>query len=336
MEEWETTLLDVAPGQVAEAIPVALRESAEISAIASWLMSDDGRSDPAVSRWINFLAGHHARFRIIEQLFPKVDARRQGMKDQRCIQTNPLEMLVIANYLFILHSYGVAGCVLECGCFKGYSSCCLSIACRHLGYTLVIADSFAGLPTGTHEVGGDNYYQPGDFTGTRAEVERNLRTFGDPTGVELVEGWFAQTLKGWNRPLAVLWLDVDLWSSAIDVLTPCFSATDPRGAIFSHEFSASYIKDGKITCPNEAPGAIAQFMHEHDPDYRSTFATGNLGIVGRRASLGLKSAGLLNEMMPAICSIEAPLRFIAKSRLQRLKAKITRLTGMLPPSDSKS
>ena len=157
----------------------------------------------------------------------------------------------------------------------------MSIACRHLGYPLVIADSFAGLPPVPNEVGEDSYYQAGDFAGARVEVEQNLRTLGDSVGVELVEGWFSDTLKGWNRPLALVWLDVDLWASAMDVLNPCLPALDPRGTIFSHEFSADYIKDGKIIWTREAAGAIAQVMQEDDPDYRAAFTGGFLAVVGR-------------------------------------------------------
>jgi hypothetical protein len=120
-----------------------------------------------------------------------------------------------------------------------------------------------------------------------------------------------------------------LWSSAVDVLTPCLPAVDPRGAIFSHEFAANYIKNGKIVCPGEAPGAIAQVMQDHDPDYRAAFATGNLGIVGRRTSLGLQSSRLLNELIPSLDLIELPFRLIAKSRLERLKLKVRRLAGIL-------
>jgi hypothetical protein len=319
-------MLDLAPRQVTAAIPPQLLEGANISAIASWLMSNEGRRDPCVCQWINFLASYNARFRIIHELFPQVNPGRQGMKDHRSVQISPEEMLVITNQLFILRSYGVEGCVLECGCFKGYSSCCLSIACRDLGYPLVIADSFAGLPMVPDEVGRDKYYQAGDFTGSRAEVERNLRTFGDPSGVELVEGWFSDTLKSWRRPLAALWLDVDLRASALDVLSPCLPALDPRGIIFSHEFFADYIKDWKIVCTREAPGAIARIMQDEDPDYRAAFAGGNLGIVGRRTSICLQSCQLLNELIPSLYLIEVPGYFILKSRLERLRRKVRRLT----------
>ena len=157
-------MTDLVPRPVAPVIPLALSGGTDIPALASWLVSDEGRRDPGVCQWINFLAAHYAQFRIIEEFFfAKLNPGRQGMKDQLCIHTAPEEMLVIANHLFILRSYGIEGCVLECGCFKGYSSCCLSIACRRLGYPLVIADSFTGLPAVPHEVGEDRYYQVGDF-----------------------------------------------------------------------------------------------------------------------------------------------------------------------------
>jgi hypothetical protein len=305
-----------------------LAAAADIPALGSWLMSDEGRGDPGVCQWINFLAAHYAQFRIIQELFPKVNPGRQSMKDQSCILTNPEEMLVIANHLFLLRSHGVEGTVLECGCFKGYSSCCLSIACRRLGYPLIIADSFAGLPPVPDEVGEDNYYQAGDFAGARVEVEQNLRTFGDPVGVELVEGWFSATLKGWSRPLALLWLDVDLWSSTMDVLNPCLPALDPRGAVFSHEFLADYIKDSKIIERNAAAGAIAQVMREHDPDYRAIFARGNLAIVGRRTALGLQSCRLVNELIPSLSPIGVPWKAVTRSRLSRFTLKAARRAGL--------
>jgi hypothetical protein len=152
------SMTGLVPRQVVAVIPPALAEGVDIPALGSWLMSDEGRRDPSVCQWINFLTAHYAQFRIILELFPKVNPGRQSMKDQSCVLTNPEEMLVIANHLFILRSYGVEGAVLECGCFKGFSSCCLSIACRRLGYPLVIADSFAGLPPVPDEVGEDRFY----------------------------------------------------------------------------------------------------------------------------------------------------------------------------------
>lgn len=317
-------LTDLVPRQVAEAIPLDLPERGDPRTLASWLL-DQGRSDPCVRQWIYFLGAHYAQFRIIGDLFPRVNQGRIGQKDEVAVQTTPEEMLTIANHLFILKSHGVEGTVLECGCFKGFSSCCLSIVCGRLGYPMVIADSFAGLPEISDESEAGHAvddrgrtYRGGDFAGSRAEVEQNLRTFGDPAEVELVEGWFAETLKGWNRPLALLWLDVDLWSSTLDVLRPCLPALDPRGCIFSHEFTPQDIGEDRIISTGGVPGAINQVVGQDDPDYEARYLLGNTGIVGRHTSLGLRSHRLLSEMMPALSLVGLPWSAIPRSRIERL------------------
>jgi hypothetical protein len=244
------------------------------------------------------------------------------MKDRWSLATTPKELLMIANQLFILRSHGVEGCVLECGCFKGYSSCCLSISCHRLGYPLVIADSFAGLPPGPETVGEGRYYQVGDFTGSRAEVEQNLQTFGDPAGVEFVEGWYSDTLKCWDRPLALLWMDVDLDSSVRDVLNPCLPHLDPRSVIFSHEFMERSVEGSKIVAEHGVAGTIAQVVRENDPDYSAAYITGYLGIVGRRTSIGLHSYKLVDEITRVV------LRRLPGHLLHRILRKGVRVAGI--------
>ena len=295
-------MIGLVPRQVAAAIPTHLSEAAlepgRISELASWLLSKEGQRDPHVRQWINFLAAQFAQYKIVYELFPKTNLGREGMIDELTVATSHAEMLVIANQLYILRSYDVEGCLLECGCFKGYSSCCLSIACRRLGYPMFIADSFAGLPSQAPEtIGNDRVYDKGDYAGSRTEVERNLRTLGEPAGVELLEGWFSDTLKGWNRPIAVLWMDVNLTSSAVDVLTPCLPFLDPRGILFSHEFLPPTVKDSKIIQEEDAAGAIGRAMQEDDPDYTAAYVRGYLGVVARRTSLCPQSYLLVNELI---------------------------------------
>jgi predicted O-methyltransferase YrrM len=298
------------PSRVADVIPVELLSShaPDISVITSWLVSDDGYRHPSVREWLAFLAIHHAVFTTIYGLFIKANPGTPGRKDHLTAATSPNEMLAIANQLFILKSYGVEGNVLECGCFKGYSTCCLSFACRRLGYPLVVADSFAGLPLEPAEVGADQYYQAGDFAGSRAEVEQNLRAFGLVDSVQLVEGWFSQTLRDWNRPLALLWLDVDLESSAADVLKPCLPYLQPKGVIFSHEFTPEYIRNSKIIVPYGPANAVARFVENDDADYRAAFLWDCLAIIGRSDSVGLESYQLLDKLIQKIPQISDSLQ----------------------------
>jgi O-methyltransferase len=325
-------MTELVPRRVAEAVPRDMAQGSDLPTLARWLMAE-GRDDPSVRQWINFLAAHYARFRIIRELFPRVNPGRTGMKDACSTQTIPEEMLAIANQLFILKSHGVEGAVLECGCFKGYSSCCLSVACRHLGYPLVIADSFAGLPPvpdgGVAIDAFGQPYQAGDFAGSRVEVEQNLRSLGCPDGVELVEGWFSDTLKDWSRPLALLWLDVDLYASAMDVLKPCLPAIDPRGCIFTHEISPDQIRDSKIVDTSGVAGALAHALQEDDRDYEAEHVRGSTAIVGRHTSLCVRSHRLLNEMIPALCLIGLPWFAIPRSRLERLAIRAQELVDVL-------
>lgn len=320
-------LTDLVPQQVAEAIPTTLAASHDLSSLASWLVHQ-GRNELRVRRWLNFLAAHYSQFRIIGDLFPRVNQDRIGRKDEIAIQTSPEEMLTIANHLFILKSHGVEGTVLECGCFKGFSSCCLSLACRSLGYPMAIADSFAGLPPVENERDAHaidrrgRAYSGGDFAGSRAEVEQNLRTFGNLAGVELLEGWFADTLKDWNRPLALLWMDVDLRSSAMDVLKPCLPALDPMGCIFSHEITPRDVVDGRLVRNNGVPGALDEVVGQDDPDYSAEFLVGVMGIVARRTSLGIRSYQLLSEMMSALCLVGLPWTAIPRSRIERMAVRL--------------
>ena len=252
-----------------------------------------------------FLAIHYASFRTILSLFPRENPGREGKKDCHSLATSAEEMLAISNQLFILHSHGVNGSVLECGCFKGYSSCCLSLACRRLGYPFVIADSFAGLPPDDDDVGTNRYYQVGDFAGSRQEVEQNLRTFGDIASVEFLEGWYSDTLRGWDRPLALLWMDVDLVSSTKDLLEPCLPHLDPRGLIFSHEFLADLVRDGKI---------VAQRTDQPAPSLRSSRRrTPFTGPHSSGIAWGLSGDAHLSASNPTSCWTSSSLGYPASA-----------------------
>lgn len=301
-------MTDLVPRQVASVIPPRLsgREGPDIAAMAAWLTSGEGQQEQCVREWIGFLAVHYAAFRAIRASFPRKNPGRDGKKDGNCFATSPEEMLAISNQLFILKSHDVRGDVLECGCFKGFSSSCLSLACRRLGYAFVIADSFAGLPADSDGVGPGRHFQAGDFAGSRSEVEQNIRAYGDTTGVEFVQGWFSDTLRGWDRPLALLWMDVDLASSTRDVLGPCLPHLDPRGALFSHEFSVKFIENTRIVHSAGVAGALARIVEEDDADYRAEYLWGSLAIVGRRTSVGFRSYKLLAELIPWLSRIGMP------------------------------
>src|SRR4029450_5699329 len=83
---------------------------------------------------------------------------------------------------------------------------------------------------------------------------------GRPAAVDYRVGLFEQSLRGWQTPLALLWIDVDLYHSTPDVLRAVFPALDRRGAILCHEFLAERVIAGKIVHDAEPPGALRDFF----------------------------------------------------------------------------
>ena len=302
-------MLNLVPRDVAAIAPTDLSPSA----LAAWFVSDEGYRQPAVCEWLAFLTVHHSIFTTIYEPFKRANPGVTGRKDVVTAATSPMELLAIANHLYILYSHGITGTVLECGCYKGFSSSCVSYACERLGYPLVVADSFAGLPPLPGEVGEDMYYQAGDFAGSRTEVERNVRTFGRIKAVEFIEGWFSNSLLGWNRPLALIWMDVDLDQSAVDVIRPCLPHLDPRGVVYSHEFDERFVFNGRINEPCGPPGIIVRAIEKLDPTYRAKFLLHNTGLVGRSTSVGMDSFDLLMQVVPHIAP-STPIPTTARPR----------------------
>ncbi len=172
-------------------------------------------------------------------------------------------MLSMAAYLYILRSYGVTGCVLECGVFKGASTACLSWVCHELGLTLYSADSFAGLPSD------EAHYGAGDFLGSLEEVTRNVNQCGRPERVHYISGWYSDSLKDFNREILLLWVDVDLEQSTIDVLENVFRFLNTNGVIFSDGFTKDLDYGGnKIRRTGGEPGGFFRFFEAHRLYYR--------------------------------------------------------------------
>ena len=278
----------------------------DVHALFSWLISPRTRQIPVVRRYLFYLKWMYETFHAIAECFPPQNIGREGQKDSCAMATSPLEMLYLANHLYILNSYGVEGAVLECGCFKGFSSCCLSHACAFLSRDLIVADSFEGLPSpGLGEVG---YYQPGDFAGTLEEVQSNIQTFGRPECVQYLKGWFTDSLKGWQRPLALLWTDVDLYQSTLDVLENTFTTVDPRGAVFSHEFIAKYFSAGQIIFAQETPGAYRDFFKARGITYYARHATNYTGMMTFPSSEAPASPRLLDSVITFVRDSDHRLR----------------------------
>lgn len=164
---------------------------------------------------------------------------------------------------------------MECGCFKGFSSSCLSWVSNYFGRKLIVADSFEGLPDVGHK-----YYEPGDFKGDFETVKKNISTFGRIDNVEFIKGWYSETLKGFSREIALLWMDVDLYQSATDVLNNVYRSINKGGVIFSHEFDNKFFENGYIKKGNgEVTDAIKDYFDKNKINYKAKYLVGCTGIV---------------------------------------------------------
>ncbi len=192
-----------------------------------------GAKQPSpLTHYICFLEGLAGRYRYLRDEFP-------------VIATTVAEMLCIAHHLYVLRSYGLKGPLAEFGCFKGFSTSCLSYAAHELGLTIDSFDSFEGLPAANGST-----YGAGDFAGSLDEVRDNVHGFGVLEAVEMHKGFFADSLPNYKGSPLAIWMDVDLEISSRDVMT-LLPRVEKLGCVFTHEAVAEFIADGKVTV---APG----------------------------------------------------------------------------------
>lgn len=126
-----------------------------------------------------------------------------------------------------VHARQLAGCVVECGTWKGGSLALMDWVLRqhHDRRELWGFDSFAGLPrpTGRDQAEVEQSFFQGWCRAAASDVvEAFAAAGGTRDGVHIVGGWLDQTLRGSETgPIALLNVDVDWYESvkvALDVL----------------------------------------------------------------------------------------------------------------------
>jgi O-methyltransferase len=136
-----------------------------------------------------------------------------------------------------------AGDLIECGSYKGKSTCFFSLLAALTNRTFWVCDSFEGLP---EEKGNmlytDKYqghkaqYAKGDFTGTLDEVKANLEKFGKPEVCRFVKGFFNESLKTIpDNKYVFAFIDVDLVSSTKDCLLHIWPRLSDEGKLYSDD-----------------------------------------------------------------------------------------------------
>jgi O-methyltransferase len=192
----------------------------------------------------------------------------------------------------------VPGEIVECGTFKGASTAKLSLVAKMTGRKLFACDSFKGLPasiTGSykHSSGRVRCFTEGEYAATLDEVRHNIRSFGSIDSCTFVPGLFADSLPTLDVAPAVVFIDVDYVSSALDCLRCLWPRLRPGGLFFTHEASFFEYVEG-ITNPewwhehiSQCPPALlgAGYGVNSLASQLAYFRKGGLASSGRAASL---------------------------------------------------
>jgi O-methyltransferase len=153
------------------------------------------------------------------------------------------EMLQVITQI-LNFSKDIPGVVVEAGTFKGGSAANLSHACAYRDRRLVVFDSFQGIPDNNepHDLTifgdiigneGSPGFAKGAYDGPLDIVKNNIQKYGKIEVCEFVEGWFADTMPNFERPVIVAYIDVDLASSTRTCMRYLFPRLVPGDVIFS-------------------------------------------------------------------------------------------------------
>lgn len=159
------------------------------------------------------------------------------------------EMQFVANLEICLELAPAAGCIVECGVWRGGMSAAMAEVLpgrRHL-----LFDSFEGLPP-AREIDGaaalryqENKQSPIYFDNCRAEstFSETAMSMSPAKDFQLVRGWFAKTLPAFvsPEPVAILRLDSDWYDSTMDCLTYIYPQMASGGLILIDDY---YTWDG--------------------------------------------------------------------------------------------
>ena len=175
---------------------------------------------------------------------------------------------------------GIEGCVVECGVARGESLIMLAklIQVEGKGRELWGFDSWESWPPYSPEdrasdnpkvtrrkkswAEGESYpcrYTPKDVVATFAQ---HGFTLGWPVKTHLSKGYFNDTLLGWDKPIALLNIDVDIYQSYKDVLGILWSYISEGGIVIFDEYHETVEWPGARKAVDEFLATVPHKLHE--------------------------------------------------------------------------
>lgn len=166
------------------------------------------------------------------------------------------------------------GHYLEFGVSRGTSLACVYQVLREADISdarLIGFDSFEGMPPGSDQEG----WQEGDFRSSRSATRRYLVSKGvDMARVDLVKGWFSQTLTAETRKrfglthASLIMIDCDIYSASVEALDFCLPYIGKQAVIMFDDWGEAE-RMGKIGQKE----AFAEFLNAN-PSLHATELTG--------------------------------------------------------------
>ena len=253
------------------------------------LLSANGLVRGSVYRYVSYLKTIIDLAYSIAEVYDLRSPKGSYGKKDHLRHVGPLEMIYIANYLYILDSYGVSGSVLECGTSHGYSTCVLSHACHLLGRKIYAADSFSGLPSVRED---EPFFREGDYAASIANVKRNISYLGETSAVSYIQGFYCDSLPKFCEEICLLWLDVDLFDSAADVMRNIVGQFNRSGVIFCHEFT-DYDNKVEPRTAKRPPNAVYDVLDQAQITYKKQHLLKYFGAIGFSESIQWDCLSLL-------------------------------------------
>lgn len=210
--------------------------SGEADVYLEYLLSPQGMQNASVRRYVGYMKRMIEHGHAVQEMFDLMSPPESYGTKKFLRHIGVKEILYIVHHLYVLDSFDVQGDVLECGVYQGFSTCILSEACRMLNRKLIAADSFCGLPKTRKD---QPCFQEGDYAAGLDAVVENVNNYGDRSSVHYIKGFYKESLNDVSHRLCIIWLDVDLYESAKDVMDRCLPKLTSEGVIFTHEFTDS-------------------------------------------------------------------------------------------------
>lgn len=166
------------------------------------------------------------------------------VRNNRSIETGSsfIEHLVIATRILSIPR-DVEGSIVECGCYKGGSTANLSLVAGLCDRELAVFDSFEGMPDpdeGDREhllVASERVhtYEADSWSAPLEEAKSNVERYGDPSICTFYPGYFDRTIPAYDAPVALIFLDVGLRSSAETAIEGLWKQLGDNCTLFTHE-----------------------------------------------------------------------------------------------------